>query len=133
MNDLEQNFLASKLLRILREWLHNIIPEETKNCIRSKTGIVVAHYSDEYYDVVLPEDYDTYKSLTGKINDSSLSQKERDDAEEERNNLILHIKDIVGASVHGYLQNDTIVTIGYLDNKLTTAFILCSNGIYKKV
>ena len=133
MNDLEQNFLAGKILRILREWIHNIIPDETKNCIRSKTGIIVKSYSDGYYDVVLPEDYDTYQSLTKNMTKANLSQEDVKEIEESREDLVLHIKDIVGVSIRGTFDNNTIVTIGYVDNKLTTAFILCDNGKYNGV
>lgn len=46
MNDMEQTSLAGRLLRILRTWIEAIIPEETKDCIRSKVAVVVAKNSD---------------------------------------------------------------------------------------
>ena len=36
MDEMKQNNLANKLLKILKVWLDELIPEITKNCIRSR-------------------------------------------------------------------------------------------------
>ena len=134
MNDIEQNFLAGKLIRILRDWINKIIPEETKNCLRSKVGIIVKVEDEkDYYKVVFPEDYQKYFDLGNDAVDVNLTKEERKEAEEERENITLRIKDFMGIDVRGKnLEKNDIVTIIYTDNKLTNAFILCANGKYEK-
>ena len=66
MNDMEQTSLAGRLLRILRAWIEAIIPEETKDCIRSKVAVVVAKNSDNTYNVILSEDLGDYLDLIQK-------------------------------------------------------------------
>ena len=66
MNDMEQTSLAGRLLRILRTWIEAIIPEETKDCIRSKVAVVVAKNLDNTYNVILSEDLGDYLDLIQK-------------------------------------------------------------------
>ena len=121
MNDLEQNSLAGRLLRILREWINNVIPEETKNCIRSKTAIIVKENSDNTYNVVLSEDLGEYYDLVAKKNSGDLTPTQFI-AELAK----ITVDNLTTIKSETYNENDCVV-VGYLDNKLTNAFILCKN------
>ncbi len=121
MDDMKQNNLAIKLLKLLRVWLDDIIPEETKNCIRSKSALVVKVNSGGSYNVVLSEELDTYHELEEKKNDGTLTPTQFDTEVAK-----ISIDDLFTIKNETYVVNDFVI-VGYLDNKLTNAFILCKN------
>lgn len=121
MNDMEQTSLAGRLLRILRTWIEAIIPEETKDCIRSKVAVVVAKNSDNTYNVILSEDLGDYLDLVQKKDD-----KEITDAIFNSEVAKISIDNLFSIKNETYNVNDYVI-VGYLDNKLTNAFILCKN------
>lgn len=121
MNDMEQTSLAGRLLRILRTWIEAIIPEETKDCIRSKVAVVVAKNLDNTYNVILSEDLGDYLDLVQKKDD-----KEITDAIFNSEVAKISIDNLFSIKNETYNVNDYVI-VGYLDNKLTNAFILCKN------
>ena len=121
MNDMEQTSLAGRLLRILRTWIEAIIPEETKDCIRSKVAVVVAKNSDNTYNVILSEDLGDYLDLIQKKDN-----KEITDAIFNSEVAKISIDNLFNIKNETYNINDYVI-VGYLDNKLTNAFILCKN------
>ena len=121
MNDMEQTSLAGRLLRILRTWIEAIIPEETKDCIRSKVAVVVAKNSDNTYNVILSEDLGDYLDLIQKKDN-----KEITDAIFNSEVAKISIDNLFNIKNETYNVNDYVI-VGYLDNKLTNAFILCKN------
>ena len=121
MNDMEQTSLAGRLLRILRTWIEAIIPEETKDCIRSKVAVVVAKNSDNTYNVILSEDLGDYLDLIQKKDN-----KEITDAIFNSEVAKILIDNLFNIKNETYNVNDYVI-VGYLDNKLTNAFILCKN------
>ena len=121
MNDMEQTSLAGRLLRILRTWIEAIIPEETKDCIRSKVAVVVAKNSDNTYNVILSEDLGDYVDLIQKKDN-----KEITDAIFNSEVAKISIDNLFNIKNETYNVNDYVI-VGYLDNKLTNAFILCKN------
>ena len=158
MNDMEQTSLAGRLLRILRTWIEAIIPEETKDCIRSKVAVVVAKNQDETYNVALTEDVDNYdiqfqllkysgdeltkqvkQYLNIKYQDIYPDETEREKKIEEMlpeevKKYNKFLSDASNFSIDNLftIKNETydlgtFVIVGYLDNKLTNAFILCKN------
>ena len=121
MNDMEQTSLAGRLLRILRTWIEAIIPEETKDCIRSKVAVVVAKNLDNTYNVILSEDLgDSLDFIQKKDN------KEITDAIFNSEVAKISIDNLFSIKNETYNVNDYVI-VGYLDNKLTNAFILCKN------
>ena len=121
MNDMEQTSLAGRLLRILRTWIEAIIPEETKDCIRSKVAVVVAKNLDNTYNVILSEDLGDYLDLIQKKDN-----KEITDAIFNSEVAKISIDNLFNIKNETYSVNDYVI-VGYLDNKLTNAFILCKN------
>ena len=121
MNDMEQTSLAGRLLRILRTWIEAIIPEETKDCIRSKVAVIVAKNSDNTYNVILSEDLGDYLDLIQKKDN-----KEITDAIFNNEVAKISIDNLFNIKNETYNVNDYVI-VGYLDNKLTNAFILCKN------
>ena len=121
MNDMEQTSLAGRLLRILRTWIEAIIPEETKDCIRSKVAVVVAKNSDNTYNVILSEDLGDYLDLIQKKDN-----KEITDAIFNSEVAKISIDNLFNIKNETYNVNDYVI-VGYLDNKLTNAFMLCKN------
>ena len=121
MNDMEQTSLAGRLLRILRTWIEAIIQEETKDCIRSKVAVVVAKNSDNTYNVILSEDLGDYLDLIQKKDN-----KEITDAIFNSEVAKISIDNLFNIKNETYNVNDYVI-VGYLDNKLTNAFILCKN------
>lgn len=121
MNDMEQTSLAGRLLRILRTWIEAIIPEETKDCIRSKVAVVVAKNLDNTYNVILSEDLGDYLDLVQKKDN-----KEITDAIFNSEVAKISIDNLFSIKNETYNVNDYVI-VGYLDNKLTNAFILCKN------
>ena len=121
MNDMEQTSLAGRLLRILRTWIEAIIPEETKDCIRSKVAVVVAKNSDNTYNVILSEDLGDYLDLIQKKDN-----KEITDAIFNSEVAKISIDNLFSIKNETYNVDDYVI-VGYLDNKLTNAFILCKN------
>lgn len=131
MNDLEQNSLAGKLLRILRVWIDAIIPEQTKECIRSKVAVVVAVNSDSTYNVILSEDMGDYFDLVHrrdmKEGDPDYDpEKKLTEAQFKKEVSKISIDNLFNIKNETYKINDYVI-VGYLDNKLTNAFILCKN------
>lgn len=131
MNDLEQNSLAGKLLRILRVWIDAIIPEQTKECIRSKVAVVVAANSDSTYNVILSEDMGDYFDLVHrrdmKEGDPDYDpEKKITEAQFKEEVSKISIDNLFNIKNETYKINDYVI-VGYLDNKLTNAFILCKN------
>lgn len=121
MNDMEQNSLAKKMLRILRVWMSNIIPEETKGCIRSKTAVITKVYGNNTYDVVLPEDVDRLNEIKEQLQNNEINNDEYD---KEYEKITLNNLSVIKTDSYNI---DDFVIIGYLDNRLTNAFILCKN------
>ena len=121
MNDMEQTSLAGRLLRILRTWIEAIIPEKTKDCIRSKVAVVVAKNSDNTYNVILSEDLGDYLDLIQKKDN-----KEITDAIFNSEVAKISIDNLFSIKNETYNVDDYVI-VGYLDNKLTNAFILCKN------
>ena len=121
MNDMEQTSLAGRLLRILRTWIEAIIPEETKDCIRSKVAVVVAKNLDNTYNVILSEDLGDYLDLVQKKDN-----KEITDAIFNSEVAKISIDNLFNIKNETYNVNDYVI-VGYLDNRLTNAFILCQN------
>ena len=121
MNDMEQTSLAGRLLRILRTWIEAIIPEETKDCIRSKVAVVVAKNLDNTYNVILSGDLGDYLDLIQKKDN-----KEITDAIFNSEVAKISIDNLFNIKNETYNVNDYVI-VGYLDNKLTNAFILCKN------
>lgn len=121
MDEMKQNNLANKLLKILKVWLDELIPEITKNCIRSKVAIVIKKNSNDSYNVILSEDYGEYLDLVEQKNNGKITEVEFD----KQVNLIT-IDNLFTIKTETYNINDFVI-IGFLDNKLTNAFILCKN------
>lgn len=121
MNDMEQTSLAGRLLRILRTWIEAIIPEETKDCIRSKVAVVVAKNLDNTYNVILSEDLGDYLDLVQKKDNQEIT-----DAIFNSEVAKISIDNLFSIKNETYNVNDYVI-VGYLDNKLTNAFILCKN------
>ena len=121
MNDMEQTSLAGRLLRILRTWIEAIIPEETKDCIRSKVAVIVAKNSDNTYNVILSEDLGDYLDLVQKKDN-----KEITDAIFNSEVAKISIDNLFNIKNETYNVNDYVI-VGYLDNKLTNALIVCKN------
>ena len=121
MNDMEQNNLAGRLLKILRIWIDSIIPEQTKDCIRTKVAIVVKKNSDNTYNVILSEDLGEYLDLVQKKDN-----KEITDSVFNTEVAKISIDNLFNIKNETYNVNDYVI-VGYLDNKLTNAFILCKN------
>lgn len=121
MNDMEQNNLAGRLLRILRIWIDSIIPEQTKDCIRTKVAIVVKKNSDNTYNVILSEDLGEYLDLVQKKDNKKIT-----DSVFNTEVAKISIDNLFNIKNETYIVNDYVI-VGYLDNKLTNAFILCKN------
>lgn len=121
MNDMEQNNLAGRLLKILRIWIDSIIPEQTKDCIRTKVAIVIKKNSDNTYNVILSEDLGEYLDLVQKKDN-----KEITDSVFNTEVAKISIDNLFNIKNETYIVNDYVI-VGYLDNKLTNAFILCKN------
>lgn len=121
MDEMKQNNLANKLLKILKVWLDELIPEITKNCIRSKVAIVIKKNSNDSYNVILSEDYGEYLDLVEQKNNGKITEVEFN----KQVNLIT-IDNLFTIKTETYNVNDFVI-IGFLDNKLTNAFILCKN------
>lgn len=121
MDEMKQNNLANKLLKILKVWLDELIPEITKNCIRSKVAIVIQKNSNDSYNVILSEDYGEYLDLVEQKNNGKITEVEFN----KQVNLIT-IDNLFTIKTETYNINDFVI-IGFLDNKLTNAFILCKN------
>ena len=121
MNDMEQNNLAGRLLKILRIWIDSIIPEQTKDCIRSKVAVVVKKNADTTYNVILSEDLGEYLDLVQKKDN-----KEITDSVFNTEVAKISIDNLFNIKNETYIVNDYVI-VGYLDNKLTNAFILCKN------
>lgn len=121
MDEMKQNNLANKLLKILKVWLDELIPEITKNCIRSKVAIVIKKNSNDSYNVILSEDYGEYLDLVEQKNNGKITEVEFN----KQVNLIT-IDNLFTIKTETYNINDFVI-IGFLDNKLTNAFILCKN------
>ena len=121
MNDMEQNNLAGRLLKILRIWIDSIIPEQTKDCIRSKVAVVVKKNADNTYNVILSEDLGEYLDLVQKKDN-----KEITDSVFNTEVAKISIDNLFNIKNETYIVNDYVI-VGYLDNKLTNAFILCKN------
>ena len=121
MNDMEKNNLAGRLLKILRIWIDSIIPEQTKDCIRTKVAIVVKKNSDNTYNVILSEDLGEYLDLVQKKDN-----KEITDSVFNTEVAKISIDNLFNIKNETYIVNDYVI-VGYLDNKLTNAFILCKN------
>ena len=121
MDEMKQNNLANKLLKILKVWLDELIPEITKNCIRSKVAIVIQKNSNDSYNVILSEDYGEYLDLVEQKNNGKITEVEFN----KQVNLIT-IDNLFTVKTETYNINDFVI-IGFLDNKLTNAFILCKN------
>ena len=121
MNDMEQNNLAGRLLKILRIWIDSIIQEQTKDCIRTKVAIVVKKNSDNTYNVILSEDLGEYLDLVQKKDN-----KEITDSVFNTEVAKISIDNLFNIKNETYIVNDYVI-VGYLDNKLTNAFILCKN------
>ena len=121
MDEMKQNNRANKLLKILKVWLDELIPEITKNCIRSKVAIVIKKNSNDSYNVILSEDYGEYLDLVEQKNNGKITEVEFN----KQVNLIT-IDNLFTIKTETYNINDFVI-IGFLDNKLTNAFILCKN------
>ena len=121
MDEMKQNNLANKLLKILKVWLDELIPEITKNCIRSKVAIVIKKNSNDSYNVILSEDYGEYLDLVEQKNNGKITEVEFN----KQVNLIT-LDNLFTIKTETYNVNDFVI-IGFLDNKLTNAFILCKN------
>ena len=121
MDEMKQNNLANKLLKILKVWLDELIPEITKNCIRSKVAIVIKKNSNDSYNAILSEDYGEYLDLVEQKNNGKITEVEFN----KQVNLIT-IDNLFTIKTETYNINDFVI-IGFLDNKLTNAFILCKN------
>ena len=121
MDEMKQNNLANKLLKILKVWLDELIPEITKNCIRSKVAIVIKKNSNDSYNVILSEDYGEYLDLVEQKNNGKITEVEFN----KQVNLIT-IDNLFTIKTETYNINDFVI-IGFLDNKLTNACILCKN------
>ena len=121
MDEMKQNNLANKLLKILKVWLDELIPEITKNSIRSKVAIVIKKNSNDSYNVILSEDYGEYLDLVEQKNNGKITEVEFN----KQVNLIT-IDNLFTIKTETYNINDFVI-IGFLDNKLTNAFILCKN------
>lgn len=121
MNDMEQTNLAGRLLRTLRIWIDAIIPEQTKDCIRSKIALVVQVNKDNTYNIILSEDSGDYFDLVDKKNNKEINDKEFNSELAK-----ITIDNLFTIKNETYKINDYVV-VGFLDNKLTNAFILCKN------
>ena len=106
-----------KLLKILKVWLDELIPEITKNCIRSKVAIVIKKNSNDSYNVILSEDYGEYLDLVEQKNNGKITEVEFN----KQVNLIT-IDNLFTIKTETYNINDFVI-IGFLDNKLTNVTI----------
>lgn len=131
MNGIEQSNLSNRFLRVIRDWLNYIIPEETKNCIRSKTAVVVKVNGNNTYNVILSEELADYRNLEWRLNmqvgdpdydpNLKLTQAQFNEKVAE-----ISIDNLVSIKNETYVVDDYII-VGYLDNKLTNSFILCKS------
>lgn len=121
MDEMKQNSLAGRLLKILKIWLDELIPETTKNCIRSKVAIILKKNSNDSYNIILSEDYGEYLDLVDKRDSGEISV-----AEFNKQVNLITIDNLFTIKNETYNVNDFVI-IGFLDNKLTNAFILCKN------
>ena len=156
----EMNNLAIKFLNSIRSWIDKRIPEETKECLRTKIAIIIKNNADNTYDVILAGDYGTYIDL-GKEKDIyneyiQLKNKEETLSEKDKTRLA-ELSNIIQTQYNGELMTeelykknvsmltlnnliviktdtysiDDYVVIGYVDNKLTNSFIICKNTTKK--
>lgn len=121
MDEIQQNSLASKLLRMLQSWINELIPEQTRNCIRSKVATIVSTNSDGTYNVILTEDYEEYLDLIARKEAQEIT-----DIEYLSKLSFITIDNLFAIKDEDYRIDDYVI-VGYLDNKLTNAFILCKN------
>lgn len=157
MDDVEQSKLGNKFLRVIRDWLNYIIPEETRNCIRSKIGIIVDRnenktitikqynsqgqivevtkraYITGTYNVIVTENLQEYYRIANQYGidlTKPISTRRQSSGYAEFLEAIEHISIdnlyVIKTENPNYAIDDYVV-IGYLDNKLTNAFILCKN------
>ena len=131
MNRNEQNSLSIRFLKMIRSWINDIIPEQTRECIRSKAAMVVKLNGDETYNIILSGDLGLYNDLVHR-RDMKPTDPDYDE------NLKLTPEDFNGEVAKFSIDNlftiknetynlEDYVIVGYLDNKLTNAFILCKN------
>lgn len=90
MESLVQQFFDS-----MRIWIRKLIPQATKNCLRTTLGKIVAQGSDK-------------KTVTVRLVGSP------DNGSED-------LKDI---KISGSYKINDVVIVGYTDNNLTNAFVL---------
>ena len=151
MNNLTLRFLDS-----VRNWIERLIPEKTRECLRTKIAIIKDVNSDGTFNVILAGDYGTYLDLIEQKNVcdeyNNLKQRESSLSEAERKRLnelkkiidtlyngeiltqdsynkkvsMLVIENLVPIKSDTYSVSDYVV-IGYVDNKLTNSFIIYKN------
>lgn len=152
MNNLTLRFLDS-----VRNWIERIIPERTRECLRTKIAVIKDVNEDGTFNVILAGDYGTYLDLVEQkeICDEYEDLKSREDSltEEEKQEMdklkikidtlyngeilsqiqfiervsMLVIENLVPIKADTYVENDYVV-IGYVDNKLTNSFIIYKNA-----
>ncbi len=132
MDNLEQNSLANRLLTILRDWINKIIPEETKNCLRTKIGYVIESDDETHYGtfrVILQDDFNKYKTLKSDLDNGKIDS---DTFNDEVNDFCLNSVPCACLDLRDHMFPQSVVTIAYTDNKLSNAFILFRNNIYNR-
>lgn len=86
--------IIKKFFENMKSWVEKIIPQETKNCLRTKFGTIVG------------------SGNSGTVNVRLLGSKEEDN------------EDLQDIKISGdYKIGDTVI-IGYVNNSLTNSFVL---------
>lgn len=115
---INMNNLAIKFLNSIKDWIDKIITERTKECMRSKIAIIIKDNKDNSYNVILSGDYGKYLLLQ-----EQLESKEIDETKFNKEVSMLTLDNLIAVKTDTYSEGDYVL-IGYVDNKLTNAFIL---------
>lgn len=86
--------ITRKFFENMRPWLKKIIPQETKNCLRTSLGTIIGTTDGKTVTI----------RLVGSNNDGS--------------------EDLEKIKISGDYRINDVVLVGYTDNNLTNAFVL---------
>ncbi len=86
--------VTRKFFENMRPWLRKIIPQETKNCLRTSIGVIIGTEDNKTVTI----------RLVGSKKDGS--------------------EDLKKIKISGEYKINDVVVVGYTDNSLTNAFVL---------
>ena len=115
---INMNNLAIKFLNSISDWIDKRIVDKTKECMRNKIAIIIKVNDDNSYNVILSGDYEKYLLLQEQLKD-----KEIDEIKFNKEVSMLTLDNLIAIKSDTYSEGDYVL-IGYVDNKLTNAFIL---------